>query len=154
MKTRKSMLIIAICSILLCSCNSLDEDSLVDINNDLLNKEISLSVIQEWTSYNKSDVVGISISNISNKIITIPFDEGIKIFALYDNEWVEINKKYDDSYQRDQCDLVFYPGDFNPYAFMGDFPDIDEDLKVRIYVLGWIEDESNPVGAYIEIILK
>ena len=150
----KSILIITICSILLCSCNSLGEDSLVGINNNLLNKKISLSVIQEWTSYNKSDVVGISIYNTSNKNVTIPYDEGIKIFAFYDNEWVEINQKYDESYQEDQRDVVFYPGDFHPFAFMGDFPDSDEDLKIRIYVLGWIGDESNPVGAYIELILQ
>ena len=154
MKIIKSILIIAIFSLLLCSCKPLGDDSLVGIKSNLLNKKISLSVIQEWTTYNKSDVVGIFISNISNKNVTIPYDEGIKIFAFYDNEWVEINQKYDESYQEDQRDVVFYPGDFHPFVFMGDFPDIDEDLKIRIYVLGWIGDESNPVGAYIEMVLN
>ncbi len=78
--------------------------------------------------------MGISNLQYSNKIITIPYNEELKYLLFTITNGLKSNQKYDESYQEDQRDVVFCPGDFHPFAFMGDFPDIDEDLKIRIYV--------------------
>ena len=151
MKTIKTILVLTIFSILLSSCNNVGMDPIVGIENKYLNKAIKLSIIEDWTSFNRSEIVAIYIMNISNNLITIPFDEGIKIFALEGDEWVEINKQYDEHYQQNQRNVNFLPGDYVPFQFVGDFPDTDEDLLVRVYVLGWEGSESNMLGAFIEM---
>jgi hypothetical protein len=133
------------------SCNRFEIDPLVNLEKNNLNKKIKLSIIQDWTSFNRSEIVAIHIINASEKNITIPLDEGIKIFYLTGEEWIEINQRYDEFYPQTQQNLSLRPGDLIPYEFTCDFPDTDEDLLVRAYILGWEGNEKNPVGAFIEM---
>ncbi len=86
-------------------------------------------------------------------MITIPLDAGVRIFALENEEWVEINQKYHEFYIQETRNVNILPGDYLPYEIAGDFPETDEDLLVRVYVLGWEGSENNPLGAYIELVL-
>ena len=151
MKIKRAIFVITIISIILSSCSNVGMDSVVGVDKKFLNKALNLSIIQEWTSFNRSEVVAINIKNISNKLITIPIDKGVRIFVQEGKEWVEIDQQHDDYYEQNQQNLYLLPGEYIPYEFSGNFPDTDEDIRVRVYVLGWEGNESNPLGAFIEI---
>jgi len=151
MRINRAIFFITIISIILSSCSNVGMDTIVGVDNKYLNKELKLSIIQEWTSFNRSEVVAIHIKNTSNKLITIPIDKGVRIFVQEGEEWVEINQLYDDRYEQYQQNLILLPGEYIPFEFSGDFPDTDEDIRVRVYVLGWESNTSNPIGAFIEI---
>ena len=151
MKIKRAIFIITIISIILCSCSNIGMDTVVGVDKKHLNNALKLSIIKEWTSFNRLEVVAIQIKNTSNKLITIPFDKGVRIFVQEDDEWIEIDQLYDDHYEQNQQNLILFPGEYVPFEFSGDFPETDEDIRVRVYVLGWESNESNPIGAFIEI---
>jgi hypothetical protein len=159
---KKHLSIVIVLFLALSACYGLSNDSTPDIGipKDDINKDIALYIPQPVNTYKIGNWITIAIRNIGEKKVWLSNDEGIKIFAYFDKQWIEVQNIADYSGLTGRTIVPYQNNPANELT-IGCLPDLtnnSEPIKLRIYIIGNImEGDSitdNNTGASIDIQLN
>jgi hypothetical protein len=142
------------------SCNNTVNDTSetlpgINIPAESLNTTIKLlDTPESLNSHKNGEVLMLNIINLSNEAVVFPENYGIKLFTKKDGAWIEVpNNSYN-------AGDTFYLPTKDSYP-LGDLIDImpymaglTSPTTVRAVIIGHKENETEQVGAYIDVIIN
>ncbi|RMG33959.1 MAG: hypothetical protein D6732_11085 [Methanobacteriota archaeon] len=130
----------------------------IDVDTDKVNTHFVVyedPIVASTNSHKNNEILSITAKNLTDK--TIVFSPGyIHIFAKSGSSWVPIENTM--IYYPPDADQILPPAKEYPPglddSIVPYFPEMKKPTRIRVYLVGQIEDTGEKVGAYMDLTLQ